>query len=229
MKSKTNNINFNLNIWQILDQTLTRCSANNLKVFLALNIITRTMITIRKVLRKENTFVISIPMFHENINNMIFKVLSSVVYFIIKHYLCADHLCSSKTKLHIANKSFENTTCSDISIIRISGLLMNIIPFHLFGDNTKSSVIFSCSICLVIFQKNVLLFLKKIQVPWKMCLQIWNEWLIKNTYIYILYFIMVCYRYISSEEINFKASQFVLFFTGTFYQSTTKIKKMILY
>ena len=40
---------------------------------------------------------------------------------------------------------------------------------------------------------------------------------------------MVCYRYISSEEINFKASQFVLFFTGTFYQSTTKIKKMILY
>ena len=82
-------------------------------------------------------------MFYENMNNMIFKLLSSVVYCIINNYGCADYLCCHKNKLHVANKGFENTTYNDISGIGIPELLMNIISCRGFVNNTKSDAILS--------------------------------------------------------------------------------------
>ena len=66
------------------------------------------MTPIRKVLRKENTRVLSLLVFYENIKNMIFKVLSSVVYYIIDKYVCVDYMCCPQPKLrvHFANKGF---------------------------------------------------------------------------------------------------------------------------
>ena len=52
-----------------------------------------TMTPVRKVLKKRNTRVISLLMFNENIKNMIFKVLSPIVYCIMENYVCVDYLC----------------------------------------------------------------------------------------------------------------------------------------
>ena len=62
------------------------------------------MMPIRKVLIKYNIHVISLLIFYENINNMIFKVFSSVVYCIIDNDVCDDYLCCTQTKPHVANK-----------------------------------------------------------------------------------------------------------------------------
>ena len=80
-------------------------------------------------------------MFYENRMNIIFKVLISVVYFIIDNYVCTDYLYCPQTKLNVSNKWFENTTYNDISVIGIPELLMNFISYHRFANNTKSAVI----------------------------------------------------------------------------------------
>ena len=72
------------------------------------------MIPTRKVLRKDNTHVISLLMFYENIKKMIFMVLISVVYCIMDNYFCDDYLCCQRAKTHFENKIFENNTLNDI-------------------------------------------------------------------------------------------------------------------
>ena len=46
-------------------------------------------------------------MFYENRKNMIFKVLSSVVYCIINNYVYDDYLCCQKAKLKFSNKGLK--------------------------------------------------------------------------------------------------------------------------
>ena len=53
-------------------------------------------------------------MFSENIENVIFKVLSPVIYFIINNCVCADYLIFMQTKPRVPNKGFENTKYNDI-------------------------------------------------------------------------------------------------------------------
>ena len=86
---------------------------------MALTFSYKVMIPIITFLRKYNNWVLSLMMFYENIRNVIFKVLSSVVYCIINNCLCADYRCCLKTKLHVPNKIFRNTKYNDISIIGI--------------------------------------------------------------------------------------------------------------
>ena len=93
------------------------------------------MVPIIKVLREENTSVIFPLMIYENRKNTIFKLLISVVYSIMDNYLCANHLCFQKARLHFSNKGFENTTFNDISGIIIPELLMNIISCHGFVND----------------------------------------------------------------------------------------------
>ena len=69
---------------------------------------------IRKVWRKENIHILSLLMSYETRKNMIFKVLSSVFNCIIENYVCADYLCCTQTKLHVADKVVENTTYNGI-------------------------------------------------------------------------------------------------------------------
>ena len=62
----------------------------------------------------------------------------------MKNYVCAYYLYFPQTKLHVANKGFENITYNDISGISIPELLMNIISCHGFVNNMTSDVILSC-------------------------------------------------------------------------------------
>ena len=73
-------------------------------------------------------------MFKENRNNMISKVLSSVVCCFIKNYVCADYMCCPQTKIHVSNKEFKNKTYSYIPVIGIPELLINIISFREFYE-----------------------------------------------------------------------------------------------
>ena len=60
---------------------------------------------------------------------MMFKVLSSFVYFFMDNYVCVDYLGYPQAKLHVhfTNKLFEKTTYNYVSRIAIPELLMNII------------------------------------------------------------------------------------------------------
>ena len=73
---------------------------------LALSLEYKTTSPIIKIWRKENTCILSLLMFNENIKNMISKVLSSVVYCIMDNYLFSNYLCCPQAKLHFANKGF---------------------------------------------------------------------------------------------------------------------------
>ena len=50
---------------------------------------------------------------------MIFKILGSVVYFIIDKYICVDYLCLQKAQLYLSHKGFKNITLNDTSGIGI--------------------------------------------------------------------------------------------------------------
>ena len=71
-----------------------------------------TMVPNKKVLKKENTCVISLLMFYENRKNMIFKVLISIVYCTMDNYVWVHYMCFPKTKLYVTNKGqgFEKIT-----------------------------------------------------------------------------------------------------------------------
>ena len=71
---------------------INKAFTEKIEINMVLNFSYKIMTHIRKVLKKENTRVIPYLMFSDNINNMIFKVLISVVYCIIDNYLCADYL-----------------------------------------------------------------------------------------------------------------------------------------
>ena len=52
----------------------------------------KTMLFIEKVLSKDNTYVLAILMLYENINTMIFNVLSSIIYCVMGKYVCVDYV-----------------------------------------------------------------------------------------------------------------------------------------
>ena len=72
----------------------------------------KTMMPIIILLRKDNTRVLSLMMYHENRKKMIFKLLRSVVYCIIDNYVYVYYLSCMQNKLHVnfSNKGYEKTT-----------------------------------------------------------------------------------------------------------------------
>ena len=72
---------------------INKAFRKKVQINLALTFDSKTMIPIKKVLRKDNNCVISLMMFYENIKIKILKVLSSVIYCIMENYVCADYLC----------------------------------------------------------------------------------------------------------------------------------------
>ena len=105
-----------------------------------------TMMPVRKLLPKGNTRLFTLIFFYESRKNTKFKVLSSIVYFIMDDIVCVDFMCFPETKIHVTCKvqGFGNRTYNAVSIIGIPEILMNIISCHGFVNNTKSAVILLC-------------------------------------------------------------------------------------
>ena len=139
------------------------------------------MVSNRNVLDKDNTRVTALPILNENRKTMIFKVLGSVIYWIMDNYLCVDYLCLQQAKIYFAHKIFENKIFNNIQI-DISEPLMNIMSCHGFVNDNNSTVILSWhrNIFPITYQR-VFWFLKTIQVPWEMCLYALNRKLIHKT------------------------------------------------
>ena len=72
---------------------INKAFRKQLEIILALTFDYKTSVPIRTVLIKESTCVLLLLLYHENRNNHTFKVLSSVVYFMMENYACADYLC----------------------------------------------------------------------------------------------------------------------------------------
>ena len=66
----------------------------------------KTMLSIKRVPKKDNTNVLALMVFYENRKNIIFKVLGSVIYRIMENYLCADYLCLQQGLLYSAHRVF---------------------------------------------------------------------------------------------------------------------------
>ena len=77
---------------------------------------------------------------------MIFKILSSIVYCIVKNYVWVDYLCYLQTKLYvtITRQVFENRKYNVVLLIVIPKFIMNIISCNGFVNNMRSDIILSC-------------------------------------------------------------------------------------
>ena len=114
-----NNQKFQVGYTSNNESNTNKAFREQVKSNLTLKFYKQTMVPIRKVLRKENTCVISCLMFYENIKSIIFNVIGSVVYCIMDNYVCVDSLFLQQAKIYLVNKGFKNTTFNDISVIRI--------------------------------------------------------------------------------------------------------------
>ena len=77
------------------------------------------MVSVRNVFKKNNTHVLAFLVVYKNMNTLMFKVLGSVIHFIMDNYLCVDYLCLHQGQIYLAHKVFENTTYNYISGIVI--------------------------------------------------------------------------------------------------------------
>ena len=64
------------------------------------------MVLIRSVSKRDNTHVILLLGFYEKINTMIFKLLGSVLNFIVYNHLCDYYLFLEQEKLPFARRGF---------------------------------------------------------------------------------------------------------------------------
>ena len=102
----------------------------------------------------------ALPMFYEHRNLMLFKVLGSIIYYIIYKYICLDYLCVNQDKLSSNYKAFQNSAFGDISDIGIPEVLMNIMSFCGFSKEEKTIVILSFCIKLVCLFRSL-----EVQIP----------------------------------------------------------------
>ena len=74
------------------------------------------MMPVIKLLQKGNTRVISLLVLYKNRNNVKFKVLCSIVYFVLENFVCVDYLFCPETKLRVTCKGqgFENVTYNTV-------------------------------------------------------------------------------------------------------------------
>ena len=71
-------------------------------------------------------------MFYEHRGTTIFKVLGSLIYFVIDIYVCLYYLCLQYNKWVYNDNSFDKFTFDDVYGIGITEVLMNIMSWHGF-------------------------------------------------------------------------------------------------
>ena len=116
---------------------INRIFREQVQKFLGCSFSTKTMKAIRDCLLKKNTSVMALITINENSGKNIrkvYRVLSSVVYNIIKNYICIDYLsCKSKTLCGISkNPVFKETSFNLLFSIGIPELLLNLVSSHGF-------------------------------------------------------------------------------------------------
>ena len=129
------------------------------------------MIPVMKVLKKD-TCILSILAFYENINKIVFKVLSSTFWCIMDNYVCVYYLSCLQTKLCVTSKGqwFENRTYNSVSRYYIPELLIE--SFHLMDLRTITS---QQSSCHTVTNWLIIIF-KLVFTSWKiLCLYMWKK------------------------------------------------------
>ena len=87
----------------------------------------------------------------DEMQKKVYKVLSCVVYFLMKCFVCIDYLsCQSKTLSSISSKPiFEEISLNLSLVIGIPELLLNLVYFHGFMKKPNSTVILNCRYRLI--------------------------------------------------------------------------------
>ena len=100
MKSKTRKYQFQVGYILNPGLNINKAFIEKVDSNIALTFNYKTIFPIRKVLRKDNTRVISLLKQREHYIQRI--DFSFLLYN--KNYVCDDHICFPQTKLHVANK-----------------------------------------------------------------------------------------------------------------------------
>ena len=82
-------------------------------------------------------------MFYYNGTEVVYKVIGSVIYSYIDHFLCLEYLGILQQKLSAFDKKFENKF-NYFSGLGIPEILMNIMSCHFFSKLAISTVILTC-------------------------------------------------------------------------------------
>ena len=105
-------------------------------------------------MRKKDTCVIALINFYDIKSKnaiKVYRVISCVLYSIIKIYVCIDYLCfQSKILSRISSdRIFKQTSYNILLGIVIPEVLMNLVYCHVFMEKSNSTVILNCRSCLV--------------------------------------------------------------------------------
>ena len=106
---------------------------SKLEVFNFCSIKKITLNCIKSVLTKNNVTVISLMMFCENSNTVVFRVLGSVVCTIIDSLICLGYLCLFQDKLPKHYSNFENLmTCLGLRYLNFLWISCPVMDFQKF-------------------------------------------------------------------------------------------------
>ena len=102
-----------------------------------------------EVMKKKDTCVIALIMFYENNGTKpknMYRVLSCVLYYLIKNYVCIDYISCQYKKLNSisSNRISEQTSFNILLVIGTPQLLPNLVSCHGFTEKPNSTVILNC-------------------------------------------------------------------------------------
>ena len=126
---------------------------DQVKIFLSSTFGSDTVKQINGILKKHNTRVISLVMIYElgDFSTIkVFKVLSCVVYTMIKKCVCIDYLCTLNNRLSEIKigttflHKHDNKIYNNLFGIGIPDIIMNMVSCHGFINNNDSIVILKC-------------------------------------------------------------------------------------
>ena len=101
------------------------------------------------MMKHENTHVLALLIFYDNMKPIIYKVLVVVVYWLLDKYVCIDYLFLHKYKKSLSHRVFEDTLYDEVLVIGIHKFLLNIISCYGFTQDDTPTVIFTCKSKLV--------------------------------------------------------------------------------
>ena len=78
-------------------------------------------------------------MLYGHIKKSLFKVLGSVIYFIIDKFVCLYYLCLQEYLLSSNDRVFENPTFDNMFGTVITEVLINIMTCHKFSKEEKKN------------------------------------------------------------------------------------------
>ena len=99
----------------------------------------------KKTVKRDSTRDISMIMFYNNRQSLIFKVLGVSVYWFLGKCVCVNYFCLQReVKFSLLHRWFEDTSFNELSVIGIPKVLLNIVSYYSYIQDNNSTLILTC-------------------------------------------------------------------------------------